>query len=150
MPIYVSPLSSNDTPTGPIPRWFHGILTGPHAQFLQMVKSAWKMDDWGVAANLLCYQEYDKEYQKINTKIHQLQLDASAVEQDHALLYVNKGSKHLGVLKVSLTSKGWVPSPPMPSGAHSSWAMRRMMTRGPTLAAIAEDCNSEEEVMKQP
>jgi hypothetical protein len=71
--------------TGLIPRWFWGVLTGLHAQFLQMVESAWKMDDWGFTADLLQYQEYDEEYQKINTKIHQLQLDASAVEQDCAL-----------------------------------------------------------------
>jgi hypothetical protein len=55
IPIYASPLSLNDMPTGPIPRWFHSILTGLHPQFLQMVKSARKMDDWGVAANLLQY-----------------------------------------------------------------------------------------------
>jgi hypothetical protein len=50
-----------------------------------MVKCAWKMDNWGVTANLLQYRKYDEEYQKINTKIHQLQLDTSTVEQDHAL-----------------------------------------------------------------
>jgi hypothetical protein len=63
---------------------------------------------------------------------------------------VNKGSKHPGVLKVSLTLKGWVPSPPVPSGAHSSPTKKTMKMRGPMLTAIAKDCNSEEEVMKQP
>jgi hypothetical protein len=58
---------------------------GPHAQFLQMVEYTCRMDNWGVATNLLQYQEYDKEYQKTHTKIHRLQLDASAIEQDHAL-----------------------------------------------------------------
>jgi hypothetical protein len=63
---------------------------------------------------------------------------------------VSKGLRLPGVLKVSLTSKGWVLSPPMPSGAHTSWMMKKTMRRGPTLDAIAEDCDSEEEVMKQP
>jgi hypothetical protein len=85
IPIYMSLLSSNNTPTGLIPQWFHRVLTGPHAQFLHMVECAHKFDDWGVAANILCYREYNKEFNIINTKIKQLQLDASAIEQDHAL-----------------------------------------------------------------
>jgi hypothetical protein len=85
VPIYTSLLSSNDMPTRPILWWFCGILTRLHPQFLHMVKYMHKMDDWGIAADLLCYCEYNEEYQKINAKIHRLQLDASAVEQDHAL-----------------------------------------------------------------
>jgi hypothetical protein len=50
-----------------------------------MVKCAQKMDNWGVATNLLHYHKYDEEHQKINAKIHRLQLDTSTVEQDHAL-----------------------------------------------------------------
>jgi hypothetical protein len=64
--------------------------------------------------------------------------------------YVSNGLKHLGVLKVLLTSKGWVPSPPVPSGAHASRVMKMTMKRGPVLATIVEDCDSEEEVMNQP
>jgi hypothetical protein len=52
------------------------------------------MDDWGIAADLLHYREYDKEYQKIHAKIHRLQLDASTIEQDHALC-----EQHLEVLR---------------------------------------------------
>jgi hypothetical protein len=60
---------------------------------------------------------------------------------------VSKGLRLPGVLKVSLTLKGWVPSLPMPSGAHASWMTKKMMMRGPMLNTIAKDCNSEEEVM---
>jgi hypothetical protein len=45
---------------------------GLHAQFLQLVECAHKMDDWGIAADLLHYREYDEEYQKIHAKIHRL------------------------------------------------------------------------------
>jgi hypothetical protein len=68
--IYASLLSSNDTPTGPLLQWFHGILTGPHAQFLTMLECACKFDDWGVAADLDHYCIYDKEFNIINAKIH--------------------------------------------------------------------------------
>jgi hypothetical protein len=61
----------------------------------------------------------------------------------------SKGFRLPGVLKVLLTLKGWVPSPPMPSGAHASWMMK-MKKKHPALTAIAKDCDSEEEVMKQP
>jgi hypothetical protein len=60
---------------------------------------------------------------------------------------VNSGLEHQGVLKVLLTLKGWVPSPPMPSGAHISWTTKKMKS---TLDSIAEDVDSEEEVMKWP
>jgi hypothetical protein len=50
-----------------------------------MVECACKFEDWGVAVDLICYQEYDEEFNIINAKIKRLQLDACAVEQDHAL-----------------------------------------------------------------
>jgi hypothetical protein len=114
MPIYTSLLSSNDIPTGPILQWFHGVLTGLHAQFLHMVKYMCKMDNWGIVADLLCYQEYDEEYQKIHAKIHRLQLDASTVEQDHALceqrleaLRCTEGLTHLKGLGPKSTHAKW-------------------------------------------
>jgi hypothetical protein len=85
IPIYASPLSSNDMPTGPMPQWFHAVLTGPHAQFTTMVECACRFDNWGVTVDLLCYREYDEELTALNTKIHWLQLDTSAIEQDHTL-----------------------------------------------------------------
>jgi hypothetical protein len=62
----------------------------------------------------------------------------------------SKGLRLPGALKVLLTLKGWVPSPPVPSGAHTSQTMKKTMMKGPMLNTIAEDCNSEEEVMKRP
>jgi hypothetical protein len=50
-----------------------------------MVKCAHKFKDWGVVANIVCYRKYDKEFNIINAKIKRLQLDACAIEQDHAL-----------------------------------------------------------------
>jgi hypothetical protein len=58
--------------------------------------------------------------------------------------YVSKDSKHQGVLKVSLTLKGWVPSPPIPSGAYISLTTKMMKS---PLASITEDIDSEERVM---
>jgi hypothetical protein len=58
---------------------------------------------------------------------------------------VNSDSRHQGALKVSLTSKGWVPSPPMPSGAHVLQMMKMMKT---VLESITKDIDSEEDVMK--
>jgi hypothetical protein len=61
--------------------------------------------------------------------------------------YVNNASKCQGALKVSPTSKGWVPSLPMPSGAHTSPMMKMTMNRSPP-GAITMGIDSEE-VMKQ-
>jgi hypothetical protein len=49
------------------------------------------------------------------------------------------------VLKVLLTSKGWVPSLPVPSEAHVLQVTKMIKT---VLESIAKDVDSEEEVMK--
>jgi hypothetical protein len=59
----------------------------------------------------------------------------------------SSSSKGQGVLKVLLTSRGWVPSLPMPSGAHISQMMKMMKN---ALDSIIKDIDSEEEVMKWP
>jgi hypothetical protein len=87
---------------------------GPHAQFLQMVKCARQMEDWGVAADILCYPKYNEEYQKIHTKIHHLQLDLSAIEQDHALCKQQ--------LKASRCAEGLAHLEGLgPKSAHAKW-----------------------------
>jgi hypothetical protein len=58
--------------------------------------------------------------------------------------YMNSDLNCQGVLKVLLTSKGWVPSPPVPSGAYIS-LMTKMMKS--TLTSIDADVGSEERVM---
>jgi hypothetical protein len=85
IPIYASPLSSDDMPVRLLPWWFRSVLTGPHPQFLTMVESTCKFEDWGVAVELVCYHKYATELTTINTKICQLQLDATAIEQDCAI-----------------------------------------------------------------
>jgi hypothetical protein len=47
------------------------------------------MDDWGIAADLLCYQEYDEEYQKISIGSSWMPPLLSKI-----MLYVNSTSKH--------------------------------------------------------
>jgi hypothetical protein len=72
------------------------------------------MDDWGITTNLLHYHKYDEEYQKIHTKIHRLQLDASAVEQDCALCEQQ--------LKVSRCTEGLAHLKGLgPKSAHVKW-----------------------------
>jgi hypothetical protein len=63
---------------------------------------------------------------------------------------VNNDSRHCGAQKVSLTLKGWVPMPPMPSGAHASPVMRRMLMKDQAHTLITEGDDSEGGVMKWP
>jgi hypothetical protein len=64
--------------------------------------------------------------------------------------YVNKDLSHRGVLKVLLTSKGWVPSLPMPSGALVLSMTKKMMTNIVLHSRLNEDIDSGERVMKWP
>jgi hypothetical protein len=63
--------------------------------------------------------------------------------------YASNSLRHAGALKVLLTLRGWVPSPPMPSGAHASLKMKTMMMSDHMHDLIAMGDNSEGEVMKQ-
>jgi hypothetical protein len=63
--------------------------------------------------------------------------------------YANNASRHPGVLKVSLTLKGWVLSPPIPSGAYALPTKKTTMI-GQSLSTIDVGTDSEEEVMKRP
>jgi hypothetical protein len=65
------------------------------------------------------------------------------------MAYVNKDSKHHDVQKVLLTSKGWVPSPPMPSGALAL-PTTKITTNIIPCSKLNEDINSGERVMKWP
>jgi hypothetical protein len=64
--------------------------------------------------------------------------------------YVNNALKCQGALKVSLTSKGWVPSPPMPSGAHALLMMKMMTMSEPFPGTVTVGVDSEEKAMKWP
>jgi hypothetical protein len=66
------------------------------------------------------------------------------------MAYVNKDSKCQGAQKVLLTSKGWVPSLPVPSGALTLLMMKKMMTNIIPHSKLNEDIDSGERVMKQP
>jgi hypothetical protein len=63
---------------------------------------------------------------------------------------VSNGSKHHGALKVSLTSRGWVPSLPMPSGALTLPMTKKTKTNIVPCNGLDRDIDSGERVMKWP
>jgi hypothetical protein len=114
VPIYASTLSSNNTPAGLLPQWFRSTLTGPNSQFLTMVESACKFEDWGIVAELVHYRAHDEEVSSINLKICQLQLDTTAAEQNCVLSkqqleasWCAKGLAHLKGLGPKSTCVKW-------------------------------------------
>jgi hypothetical protein len=64
--------------------------------------------------------------------------------------YVNKDLKCRGVQKVLLTSKGWVPSLPVPSGALALLMMKKTTTNIVPCSKLDKDVDSGERVMKWP
>ena len=45
-----------------------------------LVNATKKLDDWGIATDVTCYQEYNDELANINTCIEQLQAKADSVQ----------------------------------------------------------------------
>jgi len=78
VPIHAAPIFSSE-PIDPIPQWLHQLLIGQSAIFHMLVNAAKKLDNWGVAADITCYQEYNDEMADINACIEQLQARADSV-----------------------------------------------------------------------
>jgi len=78
VPIHAAPIFSSE-PIDPILQWLYQLLIGQSAIFHMLVNAAKKLDDWGVAANITHYQEYNDKMANINTRIEQLQAKADSV-----------------------------------------------------------------------
>ena len=78
VPIHAAPIFSSE-PIDPIPQWLHQLLISQSAIFHTLVNTAKKLDDWGVAANITCYWEYNDKMADINAHIEQLQAKADSV-----------------------------------------------------------------------
>jgi len=78
IPIHATPVFSSE-PIDPIPQWLHQLLIGQSAIFHMLVNATKKLDDWGIATDITCYQEYNDELANINAYIKQLQAEADSV-----------------------------------------------------------------------
>jgi len=78
VPIHTAPIFSSE-PIDPIPQWLHQLLISQSAIFHMLINATKKLDDWGVAADITHYQEYNDKMADINTRIEQLQAKADLV-----------------------------------------------------------------------
>jgi len=78
VPIHTAPIFSSE-PIDPIPQWLHQLLIGQSAIFYMLVNATQKLDNWGIAANITCYREYNNEMADINARIKQLQAEVDLV-----------------------------------------------------------------------
>jgi len=78
VPIYAAPIFLSE-PIDPIPQWLHQLLIGQSVIFHTLVSAARKLDNWGVAADITCYREYNDKMADINAHIEQLQAEVDAV-----------------------------------------------------------------------
>jgi len=78
VPIHAAPIFSTE-PIDPIPQWLHQLLIGQSAIFHMLTNATKKLDDWGIAADITRYWEYNDELANINMCIEQLQAEADSV-----------------------------------------------------------------------
>jgi len=79
IPIHAAPVFSIE-PIDPIPQWLHQLLISQSAIFHMLTNAAKKLDNWGIAADITHYREYNDELANINTCIKQLQAKADSVQ----------------------------------------------------------------------
>jgi len=78
LPIYAHPVYLAD-PTEPIPTWFHQLLTGTPAVYANFAKAAHWLDDWGIAADIVCYWKLDDDLSCINVGLERLNAKVDAI-----------------------------------------------------------------------
>ena len=77
LPIYARAVYSSE-PTEPIPVWFHQLLTGTPSIYANLTKAAHRLDDWGVAADIVRFRKLDDDLSCINAEIERLNAEADA------------------------------------------------------------------------
>jgi len=66
-------------PTEPIPAWFHQLLTSTTAVYANLTKAASQLNDWGIAADTVCYRKLDDNLSCINAELEQLNTEVDAI-----------------------------------------------------------------------
>jgi hypothetical protein len=104
-----------------------------------------------IGASLLNSIAFDLTTKKLLQQM-QKSTNSSKTSQPLSMImaYVNKDLKCRSVLKVLLTSRGWVPSLPVPSGALISLTTMKMTTNIILHSELNKDVDSGERVMKWP
>jgi hypothetical protein len=78
--LYLTPIYSRNT-TEPTPPWFLQLLGGPSAGFNILAEATYNMDQWAVHAEVLRYQENDKERHVVEAEIAELTTCANTLQE---------------------------------------------------------------------
>jgi hypothetical protein len=82
--IYAQPYRTAEL-VEPLPGWLECILTRPNPYFLTLVEVSDKLDDWGIKADLLYYQDLEDSLQEADAKAKKWDARATAFAQAHDL-----------------------------------------------------------------
>jgi hypothetical protein len=77
---YLTPIYSRNT-TKPTPPWFLQLLGGPSAGFNILTEATYAMDQWAIHAEVLHYQENDKECCVVEAEITELTTHANTLQE---------------------------------------------------------------------
>jgi len=79
LPIYAHAVYSSE-PINPLPAWFHQLLVGTPAVHANFAKAAHRLDDWGIAADIVRYRKLDDNLSCINVELERLKAEAGAIQ----------------------------------------------------------------------
>ena len=78
--LYARPVESPETPIEPLRPWFLRLLQGSSANFAHLTEAANELGDWGLAADIACFREYEDQVRDLNATIHSLHAEAELTE----------------------------------------------------------------------
>jgi len=83
--IYAKPLIQYDTPTEPLPTWFHKLLIGPGPSFHALLHSFSDVPQWGLHANAMRFCNYHNQITIIHAQLHHLKASLKDAQLAHSL-----------------------------------------------------------------
>jgi len=78
--LFARPVEHTGTPHEPLCPWFLRLLQGSTANYAHLRDAAEELGDWGLAADITRYREYEDQVRDLNATIHSLRAEAELTE----------------------------------------------------------------------
>jgi len=78
--LFARPVEQPETPNEPLRPWFLRLLQGSSTNYAHLRDAIEELEDWGLAADITRYREYEDQVRDLNATIHSLRAEADLTE----------------------------------------------------------------------
>jgi len=78
--LFAHPIEDPSFPAEPMRPWFLRLLQGSTASYTHLHKAVDELGDWGLAADIMRYRQYEDQLHELNATIHSLRAEGELTE----------------------------------------------------------------------